>query len=134
MIFFSRGSHGWSNRGRGNWNRGPRRPRFSIHFDADSQELSQLFQASFFNWIGQGVVQPRPERPPFQASHVPGIPVPPHVSLQPEVLENDGWQEIVTRQSPNIVAGPICLYLLLLHRLTQLSKLPLHTHQYSLPT
>jgi hypothetical protein len=95
MSFFSRGSHGRGNRGRGNWNRGPRRPRFSIHFDADSQELSQLFQAGFFNWIGQGVVQPRPERPPFQAPHVPGIPVPPHVSLQPEVPENDGWQEIV---------------------------------------
>ena len=75
--------------GRGNWNRGPRRPRFSIHFDADPQELNQLFQARFFNWIGQGVVQPRPERPPFQPQRVPGIPMPPHVSLQPEVLEND---------------------------------------------
>jgi hypothetical protein len=41
------------------------------------------------------VVQPRPERPPFQAPHVPGIPVPPHVSLQLEVPENDGSQEIV---------------------------------------
>ena len=49
MRFFSRGSHGQGNRGRGNWNRGPRSPRFSIHFDADSQELSQLFQARFFN-------------------------------------------------------------------------------------
>jgi hypothetical protein len=95
MRFFSRGSHGRGNRGRGNWNRGPRRPRFSIHFDVDSQELGQLFQAGFFNWIGQGVVQPRPERPPFQAPQAPGIPVHPHVSLQPEVPENDGWQEIV---------------------------------------
>jgi hypothetical protein len=41
------------------------------------------------------VVQPKPERPPFQAPRVPGILVPPHVSLQPEVPENDGWQEIV---------------------------------------
>jgi hypothetical protein len=41
------------------------------------------------------VVQPRIERPPFQAPHVHGIPVPPHVSLQPEVPENDGWKEIV---------------------------------------
>jgi hypothetical protein len=40
------------------------------------------------------VVQPRPERPPFQAPQVPGIPMPPHVSLQPEVPENDGWKEI----------------------------------------
>jgi hypothetical protein len=95
MSFFSRGSHGRGNRGRGNWNRGPRRPRFSIHFDVDSQELGQLFQARFFNWIGQGMVQPRPERPPFQAPQAPGIPMPPHVSLQPEVPENDGWQEIV---------------------------------------
>jgi hypothetical protein len=95
MSFFSRGSHVQNNRGRGNWNRGPRRPIFSIHFDANPQELNQLFQDGFFNWIGQGVVQPRPERPPFQPQHVPGISVPPHVSLQPEVPENDGWQEIV---------------------------------------
>jgi hypothetical protein len=40
------------------------------------------------------VVQPRPERPPFQVLQAPGIPVPPHVSLKPEVPENDGWQEI----------------------------------------
>jgi hypothetical protein len=65
--FFSRGSHDRDNRGRGNWNRGPRRPRFSIHFNVDSQVLGQLFQARFFNWIMQGVVQPRPERSPFQA-------------------------------------------------------------------
>jgi hypothetical protein len=43
-------------------------------------------------------------------------------------------KRLFTHQSPNIVAGPICLYLLLLHRLTQLSKLPLHIHLYSLPT
>jgi hypothetical protein len=52
MIFFSRGIHARGNRGRVNWNRGPRRPRFSIHFDADLQELEQLFQDGFFNWIG----------------------------------------------------------------------------------
>jgi hypothetical protein len=91
----SRGSHGKGNRGKGNWNRGPRRPRFSIHFDVDSQELGQLFQSEFFNWIRQGVVQPRPERPPFQAPKSLGIPMPPHVSLQPEVPEKNGWQEIV---------------------------------------
>jgi hypothetical protein len=95
MRFFSQGSHGRGNQGRGNWNRGPRRPRFSIHFDVDSQDLGQLFQAGFFNWIGQGVVQPRPERPPFKAPQAPGVPVHPHVSLQPKVPENDGWQEIV---------------------------------------
>jgi hypothetical protein len=90
MRFFCRGSHGRGNRGRGNWNRGPIRPRFYIHFDANSQELGQLFQARFFNQIGKRVVEPRPERPPFQAPHVPGIPAPPHVSLQPEVPTNDG--------------------------------------------
>jgi hypothetical protein len=40
------------------------------------------------------VVQPRLERPPFQAPHVPGIPLPPHVSLQLEFPENDRWKEI----------------------------------------
>jgi hypothetical protein len=54
-----------------------------------------LFHIGLFNWIGQGIVQPRPERPPFQAPQAPDINVPPHVSLQPEVPENDGWQEIV---------------------------------------
>jgi hypothetical protein len=49
MSFFNRGSHGQGNIGRENWNNDPRRPRFSIHFDVDSQELSQLFQAGFFN-------------------------------------------------------------------------------------
>jgi hypothetical protein len=81
MTFFSRDIHDRGNRGRGNWNRGPRRPRFSIHFDADSQGLGQLFQAGFFNWIGQGVVQPRLEMPPFEAPQVHGIPMSPHVSL-----------------------------------------------------
>jgi hypothetical protein len=95
MSFFSRGSHGRGNRGRGNWNRGPRTPRFSIHFDADSRELGQLFQVGFFNWVGQGVVQPRLERPALQVPQASGIPVPPHVSLQPEVPKNEGWQEIV---------------------------------------
>jgi hypothetical protein len=94
MRFFSRGIHGRGNRGRGNWHRGPRRLRLSIHFDVDSQELGQLFQVIFFNWIGQGVVQPRPKRPPFQALQAPGIIVPPHVSLQLKVPENYGWKEI----------------------------------------
>jgi hypothetical protein len=54
---------------------------FSIHFDVDSQELGQLFQAKIFNWIMQVVVQPRLERPSFQVLQALGIPVPPHVSL-----------------------------------------------------
>jgi hypothetical protein len=54
-----------------------------------------LFHAGFFDWIGKGVVQHRLERPPLEAPQAPGIPVTPNVSLQPEVLKNDGWQEIV---------------------------------------
>jgi hypothetical protein len=65
MSFFSIEIHGRNNRGRGNWNKGPRRPRFSINFDVDPQELNHLFEAGFFNWIGQGIVQTRPENPPF---------------------------------------------------------------------
>jgi hypothetical protein len=95
MSFFSRGIHGRGNRGRGSWNRGPRRPRFSIHFDVDLEELGQLFHEGLFNWIGQGIFQHRPERPPFKAQQAPGISVPPHVSLQPEVPKNNGWQKIV---------------------------------------
>jgi hypothetical protein len=70
-------------------------PRFSIHFDAYPQELNKLFQAIFFNWIGQGEVQPRLEKPPLQLQHVLVILVLPHVLLQPEVPENDRWQDIV---------------------------------------
>ena len=41
-------------------------------------------------------------------------------------------KRLSTQQSPNIVAGPICLYLL--PRLSiKLSKLPLSTHRFSLP-
>jgi hypothetical protein len=95
MSFFSRGSNGQNNRGRGNWNQGHRRPRFSIHFHADPQELNQLFQVGFFNWVGHGILYPRPKIPHFQQPpDFLGILLPPHVSLQPEVPANDGWQEI----------------------------------------
>ena len=67
MIFFSRGSNGRGNRGRGNWQRGHRIPWFSIHFDVDPRELNHLFQVGFFNLVGHGILQPRPEIPPFQA-------------------------------------------------------------------
>jgi hypothetical protein len=56
MSFFSRGSNGRGNRGRGNWKRGHKRPLFSIHFDVDPPELNQLFQAGFFNLVGQGIL------------------------------------------------------------------------------
>jgi hypothetical protein len=73
---------------------GPENANILHTFDVDSQKLGQLFQDGFFNWIGQGVVQPRTERPPFQTPQAHVIPVPPHVSLQPEVPQNDGWKEI----------------------------------------
>jgi len=61
-------------------------PQFSIHFDVDLQEMNQLFQDKFFNLVRQGILQLRPERPPFH--------VPPHVSMNPKKPANDGWQEI----------------------------------------
>ena len=130
LRFFSRGSHGRGNQGRGNWNKGPRRPRFSIHVDADSQELGQLFQARFFNWIGQGVVQPRPERPPFQVPQTRGIRVPPHVSLQTKVPETIDGKRLSNQKYPNIVARPICPYLLP-RLLTRFPKMHLSTRQFS---
>jgi hypothetical protein len=36
-VSFNRGSNGRNNRGRRNWNRSHRRPKFSIHFDDDPQ-------------------------------------------------------------------------------------------------
>jgi hypothetical protein len=58
--------------------------------------LNNLFQASFFNLVGQGIFQPRPEKPPCQAhQNIPGIPIPPHVSMRPEPPANDGWKDIV---------------------------------------
>jgi hypothetical protein len=131
MRFFSRGNNGRNNRGRGNWNRGPRRPRFSIHFDVDPQELNQLFQVGFFNWIGHGIVHPRPERPPFQPQNIPGILVPPHVSLQPEVPANDGWKEIVNPLSLTIVVGPIC-HCLSHHLSIPMSIFPMLIHLFNL--
>jgi hypothetical protein len=57
MIFFNRGSHGrrGNNRGRGlgPWQRGNKRFRFSIHFDADLEEFNQLLQTLFLNLDGQ---------------------------------------------------------------------------------
>jgi hypothetical protein len=58
--------------------------------------LNHIFQVGFFNLVGQGILQPLPEIPPFQSNHnLSGIPVPPHVSMRPESLANDGWKEIV---------------------------------------
>jgi hypothetical protein len=66
--------------------------QFSIHFDDDPQELNQLFQAGFFNWVGHGILHPFPDKPPFQPHNFHGIHVPPHVSMQPEVPTNDCWK------------------------------------------
>jgi len=96
MVFFSRGRNGQNNRGRRNWNWVYRRPQFSIHFNVDPQELNWLFQARFFNLVDHGILYPWLDRPSFHPPHnFPGILIPPHVSLQPEVPANDGWKEIV---------------------------------------
>jgi hypothetical protein len=110
MSFFSRGSNGQNNRGKGNWHRGHRRPQFSIHFDVDSQELNQLFQSGFFNLVGHGILHPRPERPPFQQpQNFLSIPIPPHVSMQPEPPANDGWKEIVNQPTSHLSWLAHCL-------------------------
>jgi hypothetical protein len=59
----------------GNWNRGQqadwqrgrnKRLRFSVHFDADSEEFNQLLQTGFLHLAGQGHFHPPP--PPCQTS------------------------------------------------------------------
>jgi hypothetical protein len=97
MRFFSRGSHNrrGNNRGRGlgPWKRGNKRLRFSIHFDADSEEFNQLLQTSFLNLVGQQAYRP----PPIPENPHPsiGIPVPNHNSSPLVMPERDGWKDIV---------------------------------------
>jgi hypothetical protein len=69
-----------------------------------------LFQVGFFNLVGQGVLQPhpRPERPPFQPRQIfSNVHVPAHVSLQPEVPINDGWQEVVHQPAVHHNGWPV---------------------------
>jgi len=84
-----------SNRGIGNnWQRGHRRPRFSIHFYANMKELNHVFKHGFFNLVGQGILQPKLERPPFQPhQNFSSVYVPPHVSMHTKPPINDGWRE-----------------------------------------
>jgi hypothetical protein len=68
MSFFSRGNNFSGNRGnRGNKGRMPnafgkrgrnKRMRFSIHFDANSEEFNQLVQTGYLNLIGHPAFQP----------------------------------------------------------------------------
>jgi len=95
MSFFSWGIHGrGKNRGRGRnnfWSN--KRPRISIHFDDDSDELNKLLQTSFLNLVGQGDFHPYPQHeiPPYKPHpKILNIHVPTHVSLQREVPVNDG--------------------------------------------
>jgi hypothetical protein len=91
MSLFSRGQWWKRNKGRGRrpndfW--GNKRLHFSIHFDDDSKEFNKLLQTGFLNLAGQGDFQPRPppEIPPIQPHLIiSGIPIPPHVSLPPEI-------------------------------------------------
>jgi hypothetical protein len=99
MSFFSRGSGGRGNRGRGRrpndfW--GNKRLHFSIHFDVDSEEFNHLLQTGFLNLAGKGAFQPHPPpaRPSLQPHpNISGIHVSPHVSLPPEIPTNNGWND-----------------------------------------
>jgi len=77
MIFFSKGNNCFGNRGnRGNRSRIPnafgqrgrdKRRRFSIHFDANSEEFNQLVQIGYLNLAGH------------PAFHPPQPPIIPHI-------------------------------------------------------
>jgi hypothetical protein len=55
MSFFSRGSNGRNNRGRGNWHEGHRRPQFSIHFDVDPARVEpNCFKLGSLIWLAMG--------------------------------------------------------------------------------
>jgi hypothetical protein len=96
-----------------------KRLRFSVHFDAESEEFNQLLQTGLLNLAGQGYFNPPPPpvRPPLQPHpSITNILVEPHVSLQPEIPVNDGWNEIVHNPQPHHHGGLLylCHYLHLL--------------------
>jgi hypothetical protein len=50
----------------------------------------------FFNLVGEGILQPRSKRPPFEPhQNFSSIRVPPHVSMQLELPANPDWQDII---------------------------------------
>jgi hypothetical protein len=134
MSFFSRGNNGRNNRGRGNWNRGHRRPRFSIHFDVDPQELNQLFQDGFFNWVGHGIMHPRPERPPFSLLRTSlafsFLHMCPCSLKSPQMMVG---KRSSTNLSLTIVVGPLC-HCLCHHLSIPMSRFPMLFRQFNLHT
>jgi hypothetical protein len=114
MSFFSRGSNKGGNRGnigrRGRmpnvfWQQGRhKRMRFSIHFDADSDEFNQLVQIGYLNLGGQPAL-PQPPAPP-------SAPLQPHPSImdfpEPPVQPvNDGWDNNPVNPPSSITQWPV---------------------------
>lgn len=73
--------------------------RFSIHFDANSEEFNQLVQTGYLNLARHPVLLPL--KPPFiplvqpndlqPHPSITGIPDHPHLQVHPPV--NDGWND-----------------------------------------
>jgi hypothetical protein len=136
MSFFSKGNNSrGANKDRGNnCQRGHRRPQFSIHFDADPQELNQIFQAGFFNLVGQGILQPRPDRNPFQPhQNFSGICVPLMF-----LCNHNHLPMMAGKRSSISLLQIIMVHLqyhfhchILHHHSTQMPKLIVLSHQYS---
>jgi hypothetical protein len=115
MRFFNRGSNGLDNRGnRGNRGRGPnafwqrgrnKRMRFSIHFDANSEEFNQLVQTGYLNLAGHPTFHPhQPQvRPPFQPNdlqpHLSIVDILDQPQMQPQPPVNDGWNNAPVQSS-----------------------------------
>jgi hypothetical protein len=102
MSFFSHGSNHFGNKGnRGKRGRMPnafgkrgrnKRMRFSIHFDANSEEFNQLVQTNYLNLVGHPAFQPpqAPVIPPLQPHpSIVDFPEPPHMPPT-----NDGWENV----------------------------------------
>jgi hypothetical protein len=80
-----------------------KRMRFSIHFDANSEEFNQLVQTGYLNLVGH------PALPPPQAPIAP--PLQPHPSIvdfpePPMQPTNDGWENIPANPPSGIVHWP----------------------------
>jgi hypothetical protein len=71
MSVFNRGNNGRVNRGRGNWNMGPRMPRFSIHLMYTRKSWDTYFKMDFLTRLGKEWSKIGQE----------GLPSKPHMSL-----------------------------------------------------
>jgi hypothetical protein len=95
MSFFSRGNHHRGNRGRGNWNRGPEGQGSPYILMPTHKSLANCFRLDFSTRLGREWSNLGLKGLLSKSCKPLGITIPPHISLQPEVLENDRWQEIV---------------------------------------